>query len=491
MHSALERIDANRIRVPARDDLDIVLFANAEVFLDPASVEEILHFATIVDTLAALNARDYFADTPARLDRVVLTPDFHRGAGIPVGTVLDARGFVLPKAVGTDIGCGMRLLATDVTTGEFARLGPDLDARLRHIFFEGGRNIPLSAGQRTGIFRDGIQGLLDGPNAGEGVWTLWDQAAQEGDLMRTHKLGALGTDGVFALDDFIRGSGEAFTRDGQIGSIGGGNHFVEIQRIEEIFDGATARDWGLRKGTLAIMAHSGSVGIGHLVGRHFSQAAKDEFPRGEKHPGHGFYPLAPKSEPGRRYLSAMGNAGNFAYANRLFLGLMVIRALSEALGRTVTSRLVFDAPHNLVWDDGDGRMIHRKGACPADGPAGDADFPWGHPVIIPGSMGASSYVLRGHGSVASLCSACHGAGRLAPRQQARQGSAAELEPLRVVTKVDGRRLRRDVREEWERSLLEEAPSRYKAVTPVIETMVGADVASKVARLWPLLTIKGL
>ena len=187
----------------------------------------------------------------------------------------------------------------------------------------------------------------------------------------------------------------------------------------------------------------------------------------------------------------MGNAGNFAYANRLFLGLMVIRALSEALGRTVTSRLVYDAPHNLVWDDGDGRMIHRKGACPADGPAGDADFPWGHPVIIPGSMGASSYVLRGHGSVASLCSACHGAGRLAPRQQARQGSAAELEPLRVVTKVDGRRLRRDVREEWERSLLEEAPSRYKAVTPVIETMVGADVASKVARLWPLLTIKGL
>ena len=136
-------------------------------------------------------------------------------------------------------------------------------------------------------------------------------------------------------------------------------------------------------------------------------------------------------------------------------------------------------------------MIHRKGACPAEGPAGDADFPWGHPVIIPGSMGASSYVLRGHGSVASLCSACHGAGRLAPRQQARQGSAAELEPLRVVTKIDGRRLRRDVREEWERSLLEEAPSRYKAVTPVIETMVGADVASKVARLWPLLTIKGL
>src|SRR5262245_38226927 len=152
MHSALERIDANRVRVRARSDLDIVLFANADVFLDPASVEEILDFAGIVDTLEALNARGFFADNPARLERIVLTPDFHRGAGIPVGTVLDAHGFVLPKAVGTDIGCGMRLLATDVTADEFERLGPDLDARLRHIFFEGGRNIPLSARQRTGIF---------------------------------------------------------------------------------------------------------------------------------------------------------------------------------------------------------------------------------------------------------------------------------------------------------------------------------------------------
>src|SRR5262249_41997325 len=159
---------------------------------------------------------------------------------------------------------------------------------------------------------------------------------------------------------------------------------------------------------------------------------------------HGFYPLATAREEGRHYLSAMGNAANFAYANRLFLGLMVVRALSEALGRAVEAQLVYDAPHNLVWADGDHRMVHRKGACPADGPRADADFRWGHPGIIPGSMGASSYVLRGHGAVASLCSACHGAGRLAPRQQARRGSAEELGSLRVVTKVDARRLRRDV-----------------------------------------------
>ena len=491
MHTALQRLDANRVRVNTPNGLDITLFANERVFLDPASVDEIRAFSTLAGTLTALNTAGFFGDAPAHLERIVLTPDFHRGAGIPVGAVLDARGFVLPKAVGSDIGCGMRLLTTDITGAEFARLGDDLDRRLRYIFFEGGRNIPMSPRQRTAMFRDGVQGLLQCPHAGEGVWQRWDADAQEADLMRTHQLGALATDDVFALDDFIKGSGQAFSRDGQIGSIGGGNHFVEVQRVEETFDGATARAWGLKRGMVTIMAHSGSVGVGQLAGAHFSDEVKAAFPRGAPRPEHGFYPLAATSAAGRRYLSAMGNAGNFACANRLFLGLVTVRALSEALGREVEARLVYDAPHNLIWDQGGGQMIHRKGACPADGPSDDAEFPSGHPVIIPGSMGASSYVLRGQGATASLCSACHGAGRQAPRQQARRGSTAELEPLRIVTKVDQRRLRRDVRTDWERSLLEEAPSRYKDVAPVIETVTDAGIASKVARLWPLLTVKGL
>ncbi len=491
MHSHLERLDDTRVRVRTHRELDVTLFANANVDLDPASVAEILSFAHLADTLDDLNARRFFGDAMARVERIVLTPDFHRGSGIPVGTVLDARGFVLPKAVGSDIGCGMRLLSTDVTADEFARLGNDLDERLRYIFFEGGRNIPLSATQRRGMFTAGLQGLIEETHAGEGIWQYWDKRTQEADLMRTHKLGRLATDGIFGLEDFIRGSGEAFTRDGQIGSIGGGNHFVEVQRVDEVLDGATARAWGLKAGHVAIMAHSGSVGIGHLVGNHFTDAAKAAYPKGMAHPEHGFYPLGLESTEGRRYLSAMGNAGNFAAANRLFLGLMTVRALSEALGREIEAKLIYDAPHNLIWDEGGDRMIHRKGACPADGPSNDADFPSGHPVIVPGSMGASSFVLRGHGNTASLCSCCHGAGRIAPRRQGRKGDIAELDPLRIVTKVDAKRLRRDVREEWERAVLEEAPSCYKDVTPVIDTIVGADVASKVVRLWPLLTVKGV
>jgi tRNA-splicing ligase RtcB len=491
MHPALQRLDAERIRVRTPQDIDITLFANDRVFLDPASVDEIVAFAALADTLPALNACSFFGDAPARIDRIVLTPDFHRGSGIPVGTVVDARGFVLPKAVGTDIGCGMRLLATDVTDAEFARLGGNLDERLRHIFFEGGRDIPMSAAHRIAMFRSGLQGLFETPHPGQGLWRYWHADSQEADLMRTHRLGALKTESVFDLGDFVEGSGEAVSRDGQIGSIGGGNHFVELQRVEELFEGSTAHGWGLKRGTITIMAHSGSVGIGHLVGGAFSDLAKRIFPESLRRPTHGFYPLPAHADSGRRYLSAMGNAANFASANRLFLGLMAVRALSEALGREVSARLVYDAPHNLIWDEGGGRMIHRKGACPADGPSDDTEFPAGHPVIIPGSMGASSYVLRGTGATASLCSACHGAGRLGPRQQGRRGSAAELEPLRVVTKVDQRRLRRDVRENWERALMEEAPSRYKDVTPVIDTVTSAGIAGKVARLWPLLTVKGL
>jgi tRNA-splicing ligase RtcB len=491
MHPALQRLDAERISVRAPQDIDITLFANERVFLDPASVDEIVAFAALADTLAALNACGFFGDVPARIERIVLTPDFHRGAGIPVGTVVDARGFVLPKAVGTDIGCGMRLLTTDVTEAEFARLGRGLDERLRHIFFEGGRDIPMSAAHRIAMLRFGLPGLFESPHPGEGLWRYWDANVQEADLMRTHRLGALKTDGVFDLNDFVRGSGEAISRDGQIGSIGGGNHFVELQRVEEIFERGTAHAWGLKRGMIAIMTHSGSVGIGHLVGGAFSDLAKRIFPERLRRPAHGFYPLPADADSGRHYLSAMGNAANFAYANRLFLGLMAVRALSDALGREVGARLVYDAPHNLIWDKRRHGMIHRKGACPADGPSDDAEFPAGHPVIIPGSMGASSYVLRGAGAMASLCSACHGAGRLGPRQQGRRGPATELEPLRVVTKVDHRRLRRDVREDWERALMEEAPSRYKDVTPVIDTVTFAGIAAKVARLWPLLTVKGL
>jgi tRNA-splicing ligase RtcB len=167
------------------------------------------------------------------------------------------------------------------------------------------------------------------------------------------------------------------------------------------------------------------------------------------------------------------------------LGALALRCLGEAVG----FRLVYDAPHNLVWSDGQDHL-HRKGACPAGCDHDDLVFPDGHPVILPGSMGDASYVLRGRGSLASLCSAPHGAGRIAARGDGRCADPGELKSIRVVTKLDPLRVRRDIADELRRTLMEEAPSNYKPVLPVIETVNDAGIASPVARLRPLLTVKG-
>jgi len=435
----------------------------------------------------------------------VLTPDFHRGSGIPVGTVIDARGFVIPGAVGNDVCCGMRLLATDVTREELAPRVLALEKRLRAIFFQGKRDIPLSPRQREALLRDGLGGLHEaaGDNAGTGIWRSYDRRQQEQDLARVHFGGALPARGTFAFDAWIQSSGARDGRDIQIGSVGGGNHFVEIQAVEEILDGASAYAFGLPRGAVTVMAHSGSVGLGHMVGGYFDERARALYPAGMPHPKHGFYVLpaeGPHAREAAQYLDAMRNAANFAFANRLFLGLMAVRAISETIGREVSARLVYDAPHNLVWEEGEGRFLHRKGATPAlgaDGGTGPFGYT-GHPVIIPGSMGASSYVLAGEGNAGALCSACHGAGRSLTRGRSGHVDeatyAASMEKVRVVTPIDpdspAVRTRRDILAKYHQRLKEEAPFAYKPITPVVQTVEDAGVARRVARLFPLVTVKG-
>jgi tRNA-splicing ligase RtcB (3'-phosphate/5'-hydroxy nucleic acid ligase) len=394
----------------------------------------------------------------------------------------------------------MRLLTTDLRPDELAQLDRRFDARLRHIFFEGGRDVALNPLQRDGILRHGIQALLDGPRPESATWAMLDRGHELSDLMRCHALGGFSSDDVHLFADFIKGSAAAkteFTRDDQTGSIGGGNHFVEIQQVAAVSDGATARRWGLVPGTVTIMAHSGSVGLGHQVGTKFMDLARDLHPGGRR-PEHGFHVLPTDGTHGAQggaYLAAMRAAANFAFVNRLFLGLMVMRAMSETLGRRVHARVVHDAPHNLIWSDDRHRHLHRKGACPALGTDDlDPEFPDGHPVIVPGSMGDSSWVLKGNGHQASFCSACHGAGRISPRGTARKADPNELSRIRVIGKIDPDaetfRRRPEIAAEWRKTMLEEAPSAYKPVTPIIDTVTKAGIADPVAELRPILTVKG-
>lgn len=486
--------------------VDVRLFANDTVVVERDAFAQLFEFLDVARAVSDVRAAErrgapvYFGEDVG-IDRVVLTPDFHRGSGIPVGTVVRANGFVIPKAIGNDVCCGMRLLATDLPAERLDAHWPAIQKRLRALFFRGERDIPMSPRQREALLRDGLPGLLrtEADNHGRGIFADYDPVTQRADLDRIHGGGALPTRDLFGFDKLVQSSGRIDGRDPQIGSVGGGNHFVEIQRVDELLCKATASALGVTSGNVAIMVHSGSVGLGHAVGGWFEDRARELFPKGIAHPTGDFFPVpvvGPFAEEGRRYLDAMGNAANFAFANRLFLAMMAVRALREATGASIATKLVYDAPHNLVFAHG-ACCLHRKGATPADGPEGDGAWV-GQPVIIPGSMGASSYLLAGQGQEDALASACHGAGRAMPRGAAARVSDDEYErrsgKLRIVTPVDPDapelRSRRDILERYRARVKEEAPYAYKPIAPVIDSVRDAGIARPVARMTPLCTVKG-
>lgn len=485
--------------------LDIKLFANDSVSTDKAAFEELFDFLDVERAVQDIQLEDesFFGGNNVGVKRVVLTPDFHKGSGIPVGTVVETSGFVIPAAIGSDICCGMRLLATDLPCEKLESHWKGIQKRLRELFFEGQRDIPMSPRQREAVLRFGLPGLIDTieDNRDRGIYRYYDFSAQRDDLERIHNHGGFKTDRLFGFEKLIQSSGAIDGRDPQIGSVGGGNHFVELQSIDELLCKQSTRELGLVKGNLAIMVHSGSVSLGHAVGGHFIDRAKEIFPKQVKDPKNDFYVIPMVGDyrkEGVFYLESMRNAANFAFANRLFLGLMALRAIQEVLGISVDSRLIYDAPHNLVFDGAsEGNYLHRKGATPAEGPSKSSDW-MGRPVIIPGSMGSASYLLTGLGNVDSLESACHGAGRIMSRGKASHYSDdvydQQTKQLRIVTKVDPNSpqmlQRRDILEKYRERVKEEAPYAYKPITPVIESVKEAGIANPVAKLMPLCTVKG-
>ena len=488
--------------LPNRYDVPVRVFANGEIPMEREAVDQLLDVLALQETVEAIQnaAPDFFGGIVARVEAVSISPDFHRGSSIPIGTTIATSGFAVPQAIGNDVNCGMRLLTTGLTR---ERVTPHLDAleqRLRHIFFEGGRSIALTPQQRAALLSEGLPGLLSA-----GVFRGSDRDAAEQDLERTHGRGGYTAPVIAALNDYVQGSG-GVSYDSMLGSLGGGNHFCEIQFVRAIYDRAAAHAWGIREGQVVIMVHSGSLGLGHVANKSVLDAMKAIYPAGVPRPRNGIYVLP----EGERYAdtfghfrSAMRNAANFAFGNRFYLARMVARALEEVIG-AVETQMIYDAPHNLMWENegsAGNLFLHRKGATPARGYEsmdGTAYAYWGEPVIVPGSMGAASYLLRGSGNDDALRTACHGAGRALSRGEAMRASDAQLDTFlrefRVVTPVDVRRPdvrgRRDILEKWREAVKQEAGWAYKDVAPVVETLRGADVAQPVAEFFPLMTVKG-
>jgi tRNA-splicing ligase RtcB (3'-phosphate/5'-hydroxy nucleic acid ligase) len=327
----------------------------------------------------------------------------------------------------------------------------------------------------------------------EGLWRFWHELDWPRDFDHIDQHGGLLADLNPAFEDWLGAPG--LSRDAQIGSIGGGNHFVEIQRIERIYDRSIAHAWGLREGMVTVMIHTGSLSIGSQSAALIRDVLQRAHPRAFPKPHNGLFVLPiGDSKLESIFWNALGNAANFAFANRAILALMTWQAL-EIIAET-DYPLLYDAPHNLVWRDHD-TWIHRKGATPARGLEAMQDTPFaytGEPVLVPGSMGSSSFIMAGLGHSEALSSASHGAGRALSRGQASRGFDAEfaafLESFRVVTPLDWRRVRADIKARKLEELKQEAPHAYKGILPVVQTLEGAGLAKRVAEVKPLMTVKG-
>ena len=443
------------------------------------------------DLTSALPSPEALASHGVVAGRIVTTPDFHPGKPVPVGLVADIENAVIPHLIGNDIGCGMRMIVLDDVRED--DLAPDLEGHLRHVFFQGGRDIALTGRDRHAALRDGVPGLLESlAGKRQGLLASLDLAAAWADVARTSDDGCFHSDAIDPDFADYAAPDDRHRHDAILGTIGGGNHFVEFGVIERIVDGGFSRIAGLKPESVVIVVHSGSLDFGQRIGT----AARERARQGRAGaPDDGIVSRNRDADLYRRYMNGHANAANAAFVNRFLIGLAAVEALTRTIGRPVSHRLVYDAPHNTVWQAGN-TVRHRKGACPARGPGAlkGSPYEWtGEPVILPGSMGDGTWLLRGLGEADGMESSAHGAGRRLSRQEAR-GAKATLGGLRVIGPVDTAspaiRGRPDILAELQGRLKEEAPAAYRPIDQVVDPMVATGLVSRVARIRPVLTVKG-
>lgn len=412
-------------------------------------------------------------------------PDMHWGYGFPIGGVAafsSEGGVVSPGGVGYDISCGVRLHISRLAE-EAVR--PVLPSLLDALFVA----IPCGVGSEGLTMQKGSR--LDAVLEGGAGWAVRNGFGEKSDLERIEHAGCL--EGA----DPVEVSGRAKERgQGQLGSLGSGNHFLEIQRVEEIFDRSLASSFGLEAGRVTVMIHCGSRGLGHQVCDDFLRTLSRSVTRlGIRIPDRQLVSAPLDSAEGKAYLGAMQAAANFAMANRQAIGSRVREVFSRFFpGEPL--HLLYDVSHNLAlvekhfYDGKEGLFcVHRKGATRAL-PPGHPSLPpvyskTGQPVIIPGSMGTASYVLAGAaGAAECFFSTCHGAGRVKSRSAALKALnakevSASLEQKGILVRAG------DLR-----TLGEEAPEAYKDVDLVVDVVERAGLSRKVARLAPIAVIKG-
>ena len=477
----LEQIDEYRWRIPVSYSEGMrvpgLIFADAELIKQvrrdqaPQQVANVAHLPGLVGQSMAM-------------------PDIHWGYGFPIGGVAAAdvdAGVISPGGVGYDINCGVRLVRTDLRVS-------DIRGRVRALVDRLFRNVPsgvgstgklkLSRADERAVLREGAQ------------WAVKQGFGWKEDIERTEQLGRLDGAEPDALSERAMERGRP-----QLGTLGAGNHFLEIQEVKAVYDEEAARTFGLEEGQITVMIHTGSRGLGY-------QVCDDNLDR-MVHAMNKYNVIVPDkqlacapvtSPEGRQYFSGMAAAANYAWANRQMILHWVREAFEQILGQPAERlgmHMVYDVAHNIAKFEEhvtEGKhvrvVVHRKGATRAFA-AGHPELPEvyrrvGQPVLIPGDMGTASYVLVGTQKAMeeSFGSTCHGAGRVMSRHaaiKATKGRAIdrELGDRGIVVLSKG----------W-KTLHEEAPEAYKDIDKVVEVVHGAGLSRKVARMKPLGVVKG-
>ena len=473
--SKFERIDDYRWMIPARGEMRVpaILYADEALLreMDEKVAEQIGNVATLPGIVQAAHAM----------------PDAHWGYGFPIGGVAafdpEQGGVVSAGGVGFDISCGVRCLLTGLKV-------TDLESRRERLANALAGRIPAGLGS-TGRIRLN-DASMDAMLAGGARWAVEAGFGRQEDLERIEEHGCM----PGARPEYVSARARERQRD-EIGTLGSGNHYLEVQRVAAIHDADTAQAWGLHEDDVVVSIHSGSRGLGHQIGTEFLRemvlAARAY---GIRLPDRELACAPIDSDVGQRYLGAMRAGINCALANRQVITHLAREVFADVLPEA-DLRLLYDVSHNTCKEEVhevDGRrlrlFVHRKGATRAFGP-GHRELPeslreTGQPVIIGGSMGTGSWILAGTRESERLAfsSACHGAGRAMSRAQARKRWRGET----LVEALQQQGIL--VRSPSMRGVAEEAPHAYKDVSAVVEVAHAAGLARKVARLEPLIVIKG-
>ncbi len=414
-------------------------------------------------------------------------PDAHWGYGFPIGGVAafdpDAGGVVSAGGVGFDISCGVRAMTSELSAAD---IEPVKESLARSLFAK----VPVGVGS-TGELRLSDR-EMDAMLTGGARWALEQGYGEASDLSRIEEEGCMAGADPGCISDRARKRQRK-----EMGTLGSGNHYLEVQRIAEIYDEATAKAFGLKPDRVIISIHCGSRGLGHQIGTEYLAEMVAQAPAlGIELPDRELACAPLDSDLGRRYLGAMRAGINCALANRQIIGHLAREVFAEFFPGSKLS-LLFDVSHNTCKEEihrvnGERKalFVHRKGATRAfgpDAPSLPAELKtWGQPVLIGGSMGTASYVLVGtrESELHAFASACHGAGRQMSRHQARKrwGGRAIRDELAERGII--------VRSPSPRGVAEEAPGAYKDVGAVVEAAEKAMLARRVAQLRPMVCIKG-